>query len=379
MADGPAAAASRAAYLPALDSLRFFAFFSVFLTHTLPKGHAFYAAHGLPTALGDFAAAGGFGVDLFFVLSGYLITDLLLEERDRSGRVDVKAFYVRRILRIWPLYFLALGLGVLFTALHWEALTLRDVLGFSLLAGNWICALYGYPFSFIFPLWSVSIEEQFYLSWALVVRVLGRRALAVVAAGVLVAANLARALAVWHRATPEYIWCSTFTRLDAIACGILLAIGLRGRLPGLAAWQRAALFAAGVALWTLEGRYLLPDSGATAVLLQYPLAALAAVTMFLAALGPAETTGRLRGHPALVYLGRISYGLYVFHYLGISTARHWFGLGEQTSLKFAGFWCTSLAWTVAAAALSYRCFEGPFLRLKRRFSRVPEAPAPLRA
>ncbi|HXZ29443.1 MAG TPA: acyltransferase [Terriglobales bacterium] len=376
MADGPAAA-PRAAYLPALDSLRFFAFFSVFLTHTLPKGHAFYAAHGLPTAVGDFAAAGGFGVDLFFVLSGYLITDLLLKERDQSGRVDVKAFYVRRILRIWPLYFLALSLGVLFTVLHWEALTLRDVLGFSLLAGNWICALYGYPFSFIFPLWSVSIEEQFYLSWALVVRALERRGLAVVAAGVIVAANLARALAVWHRATPEYIWCSTFTRLDPIALGILLAIGLRGRLPDLAAWKRAALFAAGVALWTLEGRYLLPHPSAAAVLLQYPLAALAAVLMFLAALGPAGTTGRLRGHPALVYLGRISYGLYVFHYLGINTARHWFGLGEQTSLKFAGFWFGSLAWTVAAAALSYRCFERPFLRLKGRFSRVAGNP-PLR-
>ena len=377
MADGPPAA-SRAAYLPALDSLRFFAFFSVFLTHTLPKGHSFYASHSLPTALGDFAAAGGFGVDLFFVLSGYLITDLLLKERDQSGRVDVKAFYVRRILRIWPLYFLALGLGVLFTALHWEALTLRDVLGFSLLAGNWICALYGYPFSFIFPLWSVSIEEQFYLSWALVVRALERRGLAAVAAGVIVVANLSRALAVWHKAIPEYIWCSTFTRLDPIACGILLAIGLRGRLPGLAAWKRAVLFAAGVTLWTLEGRLLLPDSSAAAaVLLQYPLAALAAVMMFLAALGPAERTGGLRGHPALVYLGRISYGLYVFHYLGITTARHWFGLGEQTSLKFAGFWFGSLAWTVAAAALSYRCFERPFLRLKGRFSRVTGNP-PLR-
>ncbi len=368
MAEALPAAASRARYLPALDSLRFFAFFSVFLTHTLPKGDAFYAERGLPTVVGDFAAAGAFGVDLFFVLSGYLITDLLLRERERRGSVDVKAFYLRRILRIWPLYFLALGLGVVFAALRWEDLPARDVLAFSLLAGNWVCAFYGYPYSFIYPLWSVSIEEQFYLSWALVVRKLGRRGLALVAAGLIVLANLARVLAVWRQATPEYIWCSTFTRLDPIACGVLLAVGLRGRLPRLASGTRAALFAAGAGLWTLVGRYLMPHLSAAAVLLQFPLAALGAVLLFLAALGPLEDTGWLRGHPVLVYLGRISYGLYVFHYLAIQTARRWFGVGTQSPLKFAAFWLCSLAWTIAAAALSYKKFEAPFLRLKERFT-----------
>ena len=89
-------------YLPELDVLRFFAFFAVFLCHVAPDGPAFYDSHG---ALGRLGASGAFGVDLFFTLSGYLLTSLLLREREQSGDVNLRAFYARRTLRIWPLYY----------------------------------------------------------------------------------------------------------------------------------------------------------------------------------------------------------------------------------------------------------------------------------
>lgn len=82
-------------YVPELDSLRFFAFFGVFLCHLIHE-----------MGYGDVLSnIGGFGVDLFFTLSAYLITELLMREKERFGRLDVRAFYLRRILRIWPLYF----------------------------------------------------------------------------------------------------------------------------------------------------------------------------------------------------------------------------------------------------------------------------------
>ncbi len=125
----------------------------------------------LANVLAGIGATGAFGVSLFFVLSSYLITELLLREKDLIGTLDVRSFYIRRILRIWPLYFAFLALAVI---LQWivpgQHVTLRAGMWFSLLAGNWFIVFHGFPSSVIFPLWSVSIEEQFYITWPAIVR-----------------------------------------------------------------------------------------------------------------------------------------------------------------------------------------------------------------
>src|SRR5512142_640167 len=113
----PALYKKAAFYRPELDALRFFAFLAVFVTHTVPDHMDFYAAHhishGAAVVLASVGGSGVFGVSLFFMLSSYLITSLLLKEQQGRGTVDLKAFYLRRILRIWPLYFFALGLAAL--------------------------------------------------------------------------------------------------------------------------------------------------------------------------------------------------------------------------------------------------------------------------
>jgi peptidoglycan/LPS O-acetylase OafA/YrhL len=115
--------------------------------------------------LAAIASSGRFGVQLFFLLSGYLITSLLLREKEVTGHINVRAFYVRRILRIWPLYFFVLTLAALWP---WSGrLPLSYFAGFLLLAGNWIVVLFGVADSWAIILWSVSIEEQFYLLWPL--------------------------------------------------------------------------------------------------------------------------------------------------------------------------------------------------------------------
>src|SRR5579859_7487512 len=139
-----AAAPARAErfYRPELDTLRFFAFLGVFIFHAAPRTMGFYNAAGYPHWLSSLLisifGAGAYGVDLFFALSAYLITSLLLRERANTGRVDVRGFYLRRILRIWPLYlsFVAFA-AVAARFLPGQNLPAQYIVGYSLLAGNW--------------------------------------------------------------------------------------------------------------------------------------------------------------------------------------------------------------------------------------------------
>ena len=154
---------SKSFYRPELDCLRFFAFLAVFVHHTMPRQIDFYIAHHLPTALSNVAYAGSFGVDLFFCLSAFLITELLLREKEEVGYLNVKAFYIRRILRIWPLYFafVLFSFGLTFVDRN-QHFSVSQLTMFLLLAGNWASA-FTVISSVVAPLWSVSIEEQFYL------------------------------------------------------------------------------------------------------------------------------------------------------------------------------------------------------------------------
>lgn len=165
----------KSSYRPELDVLRFSAFFGVYLFHSIPKDPTFYAGHHALSRIGPIAVlvagSGGFGVDLFFVLSAYLITTLLLREKETLGELDVRSFWIRRILRIWPLYFFFIGLACILPYIdRTQHVGWAYALSYIFLAGNWICALKGTPNSVITPLWSVSIEEQFYLIWPLAVR-----------------------------------------------------------------------------------------------------------------------------------------------------------------------------------------------------------------
>jgi peptidoglycan/LPS O-acetylase OafA/YrhL len=162
-------------YRPELDALRFFAFLGVFIFHAAPRTMDFYSAAGAPRWLGNLlisiCGAGAYGVDLFFALSAYLITSLLLRERTATGALDLRGFYLRRILRIWPLYLAFVTFAALAAlVIPEQRLPWHYVVGYCLLAGNWSYVLYGLPASFAIPLWTVSIEEQFYLAWPLAIR-----------------------------------------------------------------------------------------------------------------------------------------------------------------------------------------------------------------
>ena len=355
-------------YRPELDGLRFFAFLAVFVHHAFPQEAAPYVHLGLSTTVAEWSAAlvqaGGYGVSLFFLLSSYLITELLLREQASGGRIAVGKFYARRALRIWPLYFLFVTLVILLgpRLVGEEPLSWRYIAGYFTFTGNWTVAALGYPSSVTAPLWSISIEEQFYLVWPLLVIWATVTRLRMLSCALLVLAVLVRLGLTATGARHPALWCNTFAQLDPIAFGALVACSFRGAAPQLGAVQRALLAFLGVALLGCSARWLGLDGwGAN---LAFPLLTTASLFVLVAAVG----AGRTLSNPVLVYLGRISYGLYVLHVLAIkiTDARLRVPLGLSQGRAIV----VSLALTILLAALSYALVEKPFLRLTRHFSAV---------
>ena len=373
-ARSPAGAAAPARYYrPELDILRFFAFMLVFVSHTTPTDSEYWAnlpIFGPLATLFNAAALGGaFGVDLFFALSSFLITTLLLKEREAEGRIDVGAFYLRRLLRIWPLYFAFLLLirPLIPLVLPEEDMPLKYTAAFLLFVGNWACVIWGYPHSVAAPLWSVSMEEQFYLAWPWIVRRWGARLLTVSLVLIGVAFAMRFVLVAGHAEHPQ-IWDNTLARLDPIACGMILAVVVKRReiVPPL--WLRGLLTLFAIAVLLLIGRF----GGFTGVqsLVSLPAATVACIALIVAALGLPMP----RANPvlrALIYLGRISYGLYVFHQLFVYLLQVPQTLEPGERLARA---VLALAGTILAAALSYHALERPFLRLKDRYAHIKSTP-----
>jgi peptidoglycan/LPS O-acetylase OafA/YrhL len=371
----PSASRPPAFYRPELDALRFFAFFSVFLFHALYQPAEYFAQRHLPLwfarVLSGLLGTGGRGVDLFFVLSAYLITELLLREKEATGSLDVKSFYLRRILRIWPLYYFFVPLAAFVPFLNPQgAFSLRYVIPFLLLAGNWSTIAFGPTGSVAEPLWSVSVEEQFYLAWPPIVARLSNRGIAIAAVIMVGVANLTRFIVLALHNTGWQIWANTLTHLDAMAGGILLAVLLRGRVPQTRFWLRTGLIVAGITAVLITGYFDEQHVGVsrTGVLVGYPLIALSCTVIVFAVIGM-----QLRARP-LRYLGKISYGLYVYHLTCIRITGQvllpfrWgtFGIGLRAVV--------ALGITIVVAAVSYRFLETPFLNLKRRFTHIDSRP-----
>jgi peptidoglycan/LPS O-acetylase OafA/YrhL len=370
-------------YRPELDTLRFFAFFGVFVFHVIPNDPVFYQTHPiLPSRLVPLvcviASSGAYGVDLFFALSAYLITTLLVREEEVRGSIDARAFYVRRILRIWPLYFFFIAVAALVTV--WDKtqhLGWPYIAGFLLLSGNWVYVFLGLPHSIAGPLWSVSIEEQFYLVWPLALRRLSRRQLVFAVIGLLVLATAVRAFFVYSHVLGAAIEYNTLARIDAIALGILVAYFLGSEAPSLSLISRTGLAVGSLILWCLVASYtnlnaqteVAPVMG---TLLGRPLVALGAVGLLVAAIGAPAVGARALTHPWLIYLGRISYGLYVYHAAGLLVAWHLF---RGNSVKmYAAYAISGFLLTVIFSAISYRWLESPFLKMKERFAVVRSRP-----
>jgi peptidoglycan/LPS O-acetylase OafA/YrhL len=360
-------------YRPELDGLRFLAFLAVLVNHCQPQQPLEKFTELWPTVGPWIAAVGetaGFGTDLFFTLSSYLITVLLLREQKACGRLHIGRFYARRILRIWPLYFGFLGFAI-FVIPHWVptmALDHRYQVAFLLFGGNWALAFWGFPHSAAGPLWSVSIEEQFYLVWPFVILLARGRSLRLVAVGMLLISTLTAIVFAAAHVSSNMMGFSTPTRLQGIACGLLAAIVFDSGPWKDRAKEWSVAAAVSLVLLVVLVRYTL---SAASGIWTFPVAAFCCLAVLRTVL--ARGSNSLLARQPFVYLGKVSYGLYVFHLLALSIGTRvlpWAAAEVYYPVR-ALF---ALGVSIALATASYYLFERPFLTLKSRFALVPSRP-----
>jgi peptidoglycan/LPS O-acetylase OafA/YrhL len=354
-------------YRPALDGLRAVAVLAVMVYHS-----------GL--------IQGGFlGVDVFFTLSGFLITTLLLEEYARAGTIGIGRFYARRALRLLPaLVAFLLVWGVVFLATRpprlWPII-LGDLLGVLFYVTNWLISYYGRGGSSFSHTWSLSIEEQFYMVWPvtllLLLRWVRHAPWIVVILLAAAAGSLACRLALTMAGTQiTRLLVGTHTHADGVLIGAALAVLLSGQ-GGFAATgplRRALVALSVLALpWLFLATPLVPDYifGVTA------LAALASGGVIFDIVAGGSRVTRWLECAWLVRIGQISYGLYLWHFPVFQQL----GVLRQPG-STAPFWRSALAWSLsfAAALISYIVIERPFLAYKARLRATPEierAPAAL--
>jgi peptidoglycan/LPS O-acetylase OafA/YrhL len=368
------AASADSFYRPGLDILRVLAFFLVFIAHGLIDNV------DKATQLGAFARSGEFGVCVFFFLSSYLITELLLREKRDTGSVAIPSFYLRRILRIWPLYFAVIGfawvVGLLAPS---HGVTPAWLAALLLLCANWYTVGHGYPPGFLFHLWSISLEEQFYLVWPWLAKYLGRGSLLGISSLIMGASYLTILRLVAHGQTLDPgLWVNSLVQFQFFALGTMTAILLRGRVPRLAGWVRGVLFVAG--LLCMRAAQAVAENGMTVhdfahIAPRFAVTLCGCLCLFFSLL-PLRGAGK--GQKLLVFLGKISYGLYVFHVLWLSAVghllkhvggRHFGALTFQLVVMMI-----ALPLTVVTGTLSYRYFESPFLLIKKRFTVVRSRP-----
>lgn len=366
-------------HIRALDGVRGLAILVVLLFH--------FVAPTNPTSTTDHAIAwlfsyGALGVDLFFVLSGFLITGILYDARNEPAYF--RNFYMRRLLRIFPLYYAVLVVVFFIVPAipafqGSEIAGLREHQAWAWLYGvNIYLALHnGWVLSYIEHFWSLAVEEHFYLVWPFVVWLLAakRRALLGFSLAVAVASFVARVVATLHGVSPIVTTVLTPFQLDALAIGAFLAVYLRQ--PGSEAASRRAivpLVLAAVALLLLQfGVRHFTAAGDGVLALRSGAFHLLFAALLLKALAsaPGSTWGRFFGSRPMVTLGKYSYGLYVYHhFLSYYFASH---RTDQALAAVVGSRAAALAILAAVgiavsmgiAWLSYEYFEKPFLRLKR--------------
>ena len=386
-----------ARHIRGFDGLRAIAISAVLVWHA-------HTTLGFPTdrlgPLGPLIASSWAGVDLFFALSGFLITTLLLDEESARGRFSLGGFYLRRALRILPAFYAVFLVEALLLS-HLSRLPSADLrtappsalLAFGAFFGN-------YFLHYVQPglsvgagyvlFWSLCVEEHFYLAWPLVLSTVrsGRARLGLAAAVCALVPLLrwwVRARAIEPAAAVHFV---SHYRIDAILAGALAALAF-GKLARHARARRLLLFVAGggvIASVLAHTLSVLPPATVMGQSLGYVLlaAACALVVAEVAASQEGVLVRALEWRP-LVAIGRRSYGMYLVHLIALDVARRLLAVawpGEAPLARPLALVLSGSLFTFALAELLYRSVERPFLRLKARLTagrgawRPATSPAP---
>jgi peptidoglycan/LPS O-acetylase OafA/YrhL len=345
-------------YMPQLDSLRGFAVLAVMLFHFVPQ-------HFGKTPLG------WMGVRFFFVLSGFLITSILLRERELVERghekfwFALRQFYVRRFLRIFPVYYLVLILLAIFNASEIRHNFLWHISYLS----NVKFVLDGYFHLWVAHFWTLSVEEQFYILWPTLILFLPRKVLFPTLILIALCGPAYRYIALVKYFSGLACEVLLPASLDTLGIGSLLALLLHkaGRWSAnrkwfaLAGW--AGLFGYGLIYW-IEAKGM---GGTVSFALSETVFAVCALGVIAhCAHGGSKWRARILEWKPLIYIGAISYGLYVYHEL-VTTVIDMLVDKKKLSLTRWGIITLKFAFTFLVAIVSWHIFEKPVNRLKRFF------------
>jgi peptidoglycan/LPS O-acetylase OafA/YrhL len=371
-------------HVPALDGIRGLAILLVLAHHqTVMGGRTAADRYFLRTT-----DLGWCGVDLFFVLSGFLITGILADSK--ASPTYFRSFYARRVLRIFPLYYLVVFISVVLLPrspqLH-DLLLSRPLPADQNAEFHWL-----YLSNFLFAAqkdlghptlglaWSLAIEEQFYAVWPLLVWALSRAAMmrlcVLLAAAALVVRSTMAALDV-H---PIPVYVLPFTRMDALAIGALLALIARSggglsTIAGQAHWAGFVAFALVLTLWAIDRDNDRWEHRAMQTIGYSALAVMfGSLLVRILTASPSTITSRAFRHPILRMFGRYSYALYLLHIPAqVFVERRWFQpppiplvLGSEIPAQLA-FFAAATALSLAVAWVSWHLVEKHFLALKRFF------------
>lgn len=347
------------------DGLRAVAIGLVVIGHALEN---LVAPGQVPEWLAQVVGNASFGVRLFFVLSGYLITSLLLKEKERFGRISLSKFYVRRTLRIFPAFYVYLGVmsGLAFSgAINVSGSQFVAAATYTWnYAGTWVRDGTAEGWWFLGHLWTLALEEQFYLFWPFLFILLGGRWIS--RFPWLIAALLPLVRVATYFLVPEwrgYLGMMFHTAIDSIlmGCGFALTRGWwaeRLRLFTPKFFWACVILVPGVLSPLLRWKF----GGAYAVALGFTVDALCvgAILVCLHEDSFPNWVRRVLEHSASQWIGRLSYSLYLWQ--------------QPFLTHFNETWSSQLPWCfvaiLAAACASYYLIELPVLRLKKRFERA---------
>lgn len=367
----------RRLYLPQLDGLRFVAFFLVLLHHSVSAKDYFSSGSIIGQILTKISAFGWIGVDIFLTLSSFLIVTLLMLEREATKSISISRFYIRRALRIWPLYFGYIIFSLVLLPLimpspqpYDEAIKLHlfPLLTFS---GNFS---YGYfpARHYAVHMWTISLEEQFYLVVPLLVAFAPRKAGGWMAVGFLGLAAAFRLYIQWNQVKYPWLWVLPPCRLDPFVVGAFCAwlyVRKRELLDRINGWPITIVGCCGFATVMQFS-----DLGTSSLdnVWQFSIIAFSAGCLILSAIA-AGGVGLLFSWRPFVFLGKISFGLYVYHLLAIIVEARYVHLADKFG-KSPWTWVVTIlfvfAGTTLTSVVSYYGFERRFVQMKARFETV---------
>ena len=363
--------------IPALDGLRGIAILAVFFRHYaggLEKTATSTALH----ALGMIFNFGWSGVDLFFVLSGFLITGILYDTEARPSYY--KNFYLRRVLRIFPPYYLLAVIYLLLTPIlsahwRWGQLSFLVYLGYPL-ALIWPALGEVSPFVHITHLWSLCAEEQFYMIWPWTIAKLRTSAAILRACLALGVATLLLRVAICVTGWVDINWTHDFLgcRMDALAVGAAIAIAVRGPLrETIMKWAPAVFFPAAASVIAICFLRRTTDHVDPAIAtIGFSLIALSYGALLAMALGQGTWLERVLSLRVLRIFGKYSYAMYLFDFpltVFLSPKRDYFIAALHSyAIGSAIFLVFCLLVNLLVAAASFHFVESPIMRLKTRFN-----------